>query len=185
MCTDHKPLLTVLGPNSKPPSARIERWLLYLQQFEFIVTHIPGKENSADALSRLPVESPQGDDSSATKKYACSVVNGAVPIALTAKEIEMVSAKDTCLTMVREAATTGNWSRLSGTMYKALSDEMWVLRQIVMRGNRIVVPESLWEQVIILAHEGHQGMARTKARLREKVWWPQMDQQVEKFIKTY
>ena len=33
VCTDHKPLVTVLSAKSKPPSARIGRWLLYLQQF--------------------------------------------------------------------------------------------------------------------------------------------------------
>lgn len=107
-----------------------------------------------------------------------------MPLALTAKEVEVASAKDPCLTMVRESVTTGDWTRLSGTMYKALSDELWVMGQIVMRGNRIVMPESLWSQVILLAHDGHQGMARTKARLREKVWWPQMDKQVEQYIKT-
>jgi len=36
----------------------------------------------------------------------------------------------------------------------------------------------------MLAHEGHQGMVRTKARLREKVWWPQMDRQVEDAIRS-
>jgi len=53
-----------------------------------------------------------------------------------------------------------------------------------MRGTRIVMPQSLWKQTIMLAHEGHQGMVRTKARLREKVWWPQMDKQVEDAIRA-
>ena len=69
-------------------------------------------------------------------------------------------------------------------MYKALSEELWVLGQLVLRGNRIVIPESLWKHTIVLAHEGHQGMTRTKARLREKVWWPNMDRQVEQFVKA-
>ena len=52
--TDHKPLVTALGGKSTPPSARFERWL-YLQKFRYVVRHILGKQNSADALSRLPV----------------------------------------------------------------------------------------------------------------------------------
>ena len=40
ICTDHNPLVTVLGSQSKPPSARIERWLLYLQQLQHELTHI-------------------------------------------------------------------------------------------------------------------------------------------------
>ena len=34
------------------------------------------------------------------------------------------------------------------------------------------------------AHEGHQGMVRTKARLREKVWWPGVDKQVEEVVRA-
>ena len=75
---------------------------------------------------------------------------------------------------MRQAVTPGDWSRLSGTMYKALSEELWVLGQLFLRGNRIAMPENLWKHTIALAHEGHQGMTRTKARLREKVWWSNM-----------
>ena len=38
-----------------------------------------------------------------------------------------------------------------------------------------VMPESLWKPTIKLFHEGHQGMVRTTARIRQKVWWPNMD----------
>ena len=46
------------------------------------------------------------------------------------------------------------------------------------------MPESVWSQTIKLAHEEHQGMVRTKARLKEKVWWLQMDKQVETTIRS-
>ena len=69
-------------------------------------------------------------------------------------------------------------------MYKALAQELWVLGQLVLRGDCIIImQESLWKHTIALAHEGHQGMTRTKASLREKVWWPNMDKQVEQFVK--
>ena len=67
-------------------------------------------------------------------------------------------------------------------MYKAIRDELWIMGQLVMRGNKVVMPEKLWNQTIQLAREGHQGMVRTKSRLREKVWWPNLDKQVEKLI---
>ena len=79
---------------------------------------------------------------------------------------------------------TGDWNRLSGTVYKAVQEELWVIGQVVLRGGRIVMPESQWKQTIVLAHEGDQGMVRTKARLREKVWWPGMDKQVEEVVRV-
>ena len=53
-----------------------------------------------------------------------------------------------------------------------------------MRGTGILMPQSLWKPTIMLAHEGHQGMVRPKARLREKVSWPQKEKQVEDAIRS-
>ena len=53
--TDQKALaLIYANPVSKPP-ARIERWLLRLQQYDFDVVYKAGKDNPADFLSRHPV----------------------------------------------------------------------------------------------------------------------------------
>ena len=46
-----------------------------------------------------------------------------------------------------------------------------------------ILSERLWKHTTVLAHEGHQGMVRTKTRLREKVWWPGMDKQVEEVVR--
>ena len=53
------------------------------------------------------------------------------------------------------------------------------LGKLVLRGTRIVVPQKLREQILDLAHEGHQGVVRTKQRLRSKVWWPGVDRAIE------
>ena len=44
---------------------------------------------------------------------------------------------------------------MSGTRYKGLA-----------------VPYKLRKRVVDLAHEGHQGVVKSKQRLRSKVWWP-------------
>ena len=110
--TDHKPLVTVLSAKSKPPSARIERWLLYLQQFQYTLTHIPGKDNAADVLSRLPVGSTEDDDTRETEDFAYSVASAAVPAALLPKHVETATENDPTLRLVRKAVTTGDWTQL-------------------------------------------------------------------------
>ena len=53
-----------------------------------------------------------------------------------------------------------------------------------LRGVRIVVPESLRKQVILLAHEGHQRTIKTKQRICTKVWRPGVDGTVERKCRT-
>ena len=46
------------------------------------------------------------------------------------------------------------------------------------------MPSTLWQATLSNAHEGHQGILRTKQMVREKVWWPGIVQQVETMVKA-
>jgi len=72
-----------------------------------------------DALSRFPVGPAQDHDACESTEYACSIASEAVPAALTPQQVEQASAKDPTLQLVCQAVASGNWSRLSGTMYKS------------------------------------------------------------------
>ena len=41
------------------------------------------------------------------------------------------------------------------------------------------------DDVLLLAHEGHQGIVKTKNCLRAKVWWPNMDATAEKLCGSF
>ena len=51
-----------------------------------------------------------------------------------------------------------------------------------MRGSRIVIPSSLQNRAISIAHEGHQGLVKTKQLIREKIWFPGIDKTVKDMI---
>ncbi len=50
---------------------------------------------------------------------------------------------------------------------------------VVLRGHRIVLSESLRMCALKIAHEWHQGVSKTKALVRTKIWFPGIDQLVE------
>ena len=50
---------------------------------------------------------------------------------------------------------------------------------ILLKGGKIVLPKVLQDRAISIAHEGHQGMSRTKSFLRSKVWFPGINDRVE------
>ena len=62
--------------------------------------------------------------------------------------------------------------------------EFSVKGNIVLKDKRIVVPENLRQRTLAIAHERHQGIVKTKALLREKVWWPGIGRQIESLIKS-
>ena len=115
-----------------------------------MVKHIAGVDNHADALTRLPLDPAQSRDATETSEYAYSVAIEAILVALITLEVEGASAPDPTLQLVRDAEESGDWDRLSGTMYKAVAKEIWFLGQLVRRGNCIILPQSLWKCTIKL-----------------------------------
>ena len=179
LLTDHKPLEVIYGPRSKP-CARIERWTLRLQPYDFKVIHIPGLQNIADPLSRL-VRSEQCHKHGADQ-YVRFVAVNATPNAMNTREIEEISAEDEELDTVRKALQTGNYDQCKA--YAPIAGELCAYGQLILRGTRIVLPSKLRPRAMALAHEGHMGIVGTKQNLRTKVWWPGMDKAAERHCRS-
>ena len=63
---------------------------------------------------------------------------------------------------------------------ESVRHELMVARDgCLLRDHRLVIPSSLATRVVQLAHVGHQGVIKTKSRIRNKVWFPHMDTMVE------
>ena len=108
----------------------------------------------------------------------------AVPKALAITEIQEATDADISLRAVRAAIQNGHCDIDRAKPYKAIKDELTISsHNIVLRGSRIVIPESLQQRAVDLAHESHQGLVKTKALLREKVWFPGIDKLTDETIK--
>lgn len=184
LVTDHKALEYLFTPKSKP-NARIERWILRLQPYSYKIKYEKGCTNIADPLSRLvKVATKQEKEEVNRIDYVYAIARESVPKAMSLSEIDCESQKDVTLIEVRHAVNTGKWDTLKNTRFKLLKDELCVYKNIVLRGTRIVIPLSLRNKVLGIAHEGHPGIVAMKNRLRSKVWWDGMDKDAEKCVKS-
>ena len=63
-------------------------------------------------------------------------------------------------------------------------EELCAIGKVVLRGTGIVIPQSLRQQVLAIAHEGHVGIVAAKLRLRTKVWWPGIHDDAEQYVRS-
>ena len=54
-----------------------------------------------------------------------------------------------------------------------------------MKGTRIVVPSTKQTEILKLIHEGHLGLTKCKLGAKETVYWPGLNDQLEKLVLNY
>lgn len=110
LVSDDKPLEIIYLLKSKP-CARIERWVLRLQPYQFRVVHVAGISMIADPISRLltPQTITNASLGKETEEYVRFVANAATPKAMKTRDIEECSHYDIELTNVRKCIETGDW----------------------------------------------------------------------------
>lgn len=179
--TDCKALEYLFTHRSRP-CARIERWVLRLQAFDYQVVHIPGERNLADVLSRLSTLPVFPFDPAEELMIRNIAMSAATAAALKWEDIAEKSRTDPEIQLVLKCLDEDNAKELP-LAFRIVANELCRFGDILLRVDRIVVPELLRDQVLRIAHEGHIGVRMMKLHLRGVVWWPKMDFAVEAFIK--
>ena len=106
------------------------------------VIYRPGKTNMEDALSRLNSVN-QKDCRGEKADFVRVLAQESTPVAMTAKEVERESENDPELCSVKHYIQSGYWSQCKMPHYLSVKNELFVLGKLVMRGTRIVIPQSL------------------------------------------
>ena len=182
LVTDHETFKVLYSSRSKP-SARIGKWVLRLQPYNYRVRYFRFRENIADALSRLvrqqPTKATRHDD-----EYVRPVALQSVPVAMNIQEIGKASTEESEFQVVRKCLVSGHWA-LVPKHYLALRTELTYIGHVILRGTRIVILAALRGRVAELAHEGHPGIVKMKESLRSKVWWPGTDRDAKRKCREY
>ena len=191
LVTDHKPLITLLssfGTGHQP--MRIARWSARLLNYNYTVKYKPGEENAvADALSRLPVEVTEDScypDAREEFGSVCNIVFDESGISKS--DFSESCTSDEVYTSVANYIVKGwpvDQRHIEKNLlpYYRIREELSLHEDIIFRGDRVVVPTDLQCGLVDKAHEAHQGIVRTKQRLRQLYWFPKMDSLVQEKVK--
>ena len=172
--TDHSALTSLL--NTPPPSGKLARWGMAIQELDLKIWHRPGRSNAnADALSRAPLESV-GDVQE--EEIAGVIAN------LVGRESDLptLQQQDTELEPLIKFLETGilpadnRIARVVATTASQYTMEEGILYRVEPDGTlRLIPPQDCRDSLFQQAHSGefgaHLGDAKVFSELRRHYWW--------------
>ena len=192
--TDHKPLVPLLGIkdlDQLPPC--ILRFRLRLDRFSFDITHVPGKElYTADTLSRVPLHCEISADITELQELAelcIAHVISHLPAGNQRLESYRKAQSEDPLCQQLIEYCNGGWPDLEDLdpMVRycwEFCSELTFCDGLLMRGQRVFIPEALRKEILHKLHGGHQGITRCRSRAKISVWWSGLSQHLKKFIQN-
>ena len=188
--TDHKPLVSLFNKSHQEMPYRVERMKINLQGYNFEVEHIPGKSNPADFISRRPQQNSRHDitvkRARELEKHVHLIVRNNLFDAVTFEEVQEETRHDKDMLLLKKAISTGKPNLLPEKLKscKRIFNALSIVDDVIMKSNKIFIPEKLRKRVITAGHDGHQGIEKTKDLLRSKVWYPGIDNDATKAVSS-
>lgn len=185
--TDHKPLINLFNEAKAIPqmgSPRVQRWAVMLQAYQYKIEYKPGKcHQNADALSRLPMPGNGEPDDNDDQVLMMELMDD---LPVSAEQIKKWTKHDIILSQVHEYILKG-WPSIVEPQflpYFHRKDALSVKDGCVTWGARIIIPTPGRAALLTQLHQTHSGMTRMKGLARSYMWWPGMDQDVERVVQN-
>ena len=200
--SDHKPLEAILKKGLLSAPKRLQRMLLRLQRYDIEVIY--KKETlmfMADTLSRafLPHQITVEDNGeevmmihdarSPTEKETEQIdMRQYLPVKEeTLNKIQTQSQADEELRVLTNLIKCG-WPETRSKVtpearaYFSFREELTLQNGVVFKGERLVIPSSMREELKMKLHASHLGIQACLRRAREAFYWPNMNKDIEEFI---
>ncbi|XP_058125134.1 uncharacterized protein K02A2.6-like [Anopheles ziemanni] len=170
--------------------SRAEGWFLRMEHFNYDFEHVAGKDNIADAASRMGEKRDDGQFGIEKEPHELCLVEADVNnineqlLALTTVQVQDETLQDEELqTVMHWLDKNDKWPQ-SITKYQPFQNELYIQGRMLLKQEKIVLPKALCNRALMIAHRGHPGMSTMKNFLRQGLWWPGMDRDVESFVKS-
>ena len=151
LLTDHKPLLTIFNPRKGIPTvvaSRLQRRAIILSAYTYDIQYKPTNEHgNADMLSRLPADPDSTFDSTQSLNAVVNMIQD--------EQLEHLPILTTDIQEATKDDNTLNYMQNGSKDKKAYFDhrhDRTIHNGCILRGLRVVIPQSLRERVLTEIH---------------------------------
>ena len=183
--TDQKTLETILARSLNQATPRLQRILIRTFPYNFTVHYLPGLNNQlADCLSRV---GGLQDSIKLPKLRIYQITSQLNARSDSLQQLHEASQADDTLAILKYTIQKGWPSTIKELRskiqpYWTFREELTIEDGLLLKSTRIVVPSMRQVEILKLIHEGHLGLTKCKLRAKETVYWPGLNDQLEKLV---
>ena len=179
MLADHKPLLMIIDKPLIAAPLRLQRMLVRLQGYDFTMEYHPGADNQlADGLSHLP---------SPLNKTTIDLDSCVDFIRFSSEKFSQLQQETLCNSEpsdLRDFIISG-WLDHLKDLPEALrtscsfQDELSIENVGILKGERVIIPKSMRNDILQKLHLGHFGCEKTKLPAKDTVYWYNINKDID------
>ena len=173
--TDHLPLKYIRS--QKDPRGKIARWIMELENIDYQVEYIPGKNNvQADYLSRIKTK----QESSAESMQEQAAVYYERQTLPTLSTIRKEQQKDPSFQDALQQLDVSG--KITKGIFKSHSN-IAVKDKLLWKGSRIMIPKALYKSITQEFHgQYHHGGDNTVLLIKARFYWRGMERYIQDFV---
>ena len=182
--TDHKPLTKIFGDRTldEISNTRLFRLKQKALPWFFRIEHMAGNTNcAADAMSRHPVMSIDGDDEVFDEEGL--IVAG---ICRDITEISTISWEDLVTETAKDETLSNLVKYMEGQVdtpqgikeFSKYLDYLYVQEGVILYQDRVVMPSTLRQTALNNLHAAHQGVTSMELRASKIMFWPGISEDI-------
>lgn len=194
--TDHKPLITIVKKNLVNCPPRLQRMLLRLQRFDFSLVYKKGTlMYVSDTLSRSCPNSidtnPDPFLEECIEAQVCAVVDNINISTNQLSKVANLTDNDLELKTLK-CYLLSEWPKEKKDLpevikqYWNIKDSLsyFKTKNLVLKGNAIVIPKCLRKEMLYRLHFTHSGISKTLLRAKDSIYWPNMYSQIVNMVNS-
>lgn len=191
--SDHKPLQVIVKKPLHKASPRLQLMMLKLLRYNLEVKYQPGSQMYvADTLSRaIPATAQKSNKAEKSTEQTLRVLSAtaSAPPGDMVDRVKRETRRDETLSQILRYVQADRWppSQKNDSKdmkrYKSLQHGIHEEKGVLFYEQRLMIPFAMRREVLEKLHSGHFGLEKTKARARQSIFWPNLTQDIEGYIK--